>query len=336
MGCDYECQVVQQPDQCRSGLGSACTYFEQSCTSLAQKGKCEKKIYSGEEVETVEKTKPSRFVPPKLQIQIPFFGGFTYEEKNLIIEEGGKQYYRFPWIGEYFVALFNWGTWAIAILAVIMIMVAGFQWMTAMGNPSKISRAKSKISDALFGLILILGANFLLSFINPNLTIFKPITIEKIKEVELNDWTEDVSITDTTCPAHDTLIDISKIDNLVFVSSHSEPLLLPATAEKLAEAASKLKKKGIVLQVNNAFRTREQQQFLYDHRGKNPGCKPESNKCNCPHMLGRGVDVVCRGKTASDPCQQNVREAMLAAGFCQLKKEAWHFEYPKISSSCVR
>jgi D-alanyl-D-alanine dipeptidase len=280
--------------------------------------------------------KQPEFVPPKLQVPLlqRFFPGFTTEKEKIIVEEGGTEYYRFPWIGEYFAGLFRWGTWAISIIAVIMIMVAGVQWMLAMGNQSKISQAKNRIGDALFGLILILSANLLLGFINPNLTVFKPIVIEKIKKIKLNDWTEEVSLVDTSCPSEQDLQDISNIDNIVFVSQYSQPFLLPATAEKLKEAAIKLKEKGVVLQVNNAFRTREQQQYLYDTRGKNPGCAPKPNECNCPHMIGRGVDVVCKGKSANDPCQKLVEEAMRAVGFCQLKGEAWHFEYPKTSSTC--
>ncbi len=277
--------------------------------------------------------KPSKFVLPTFQIIIP---GLKFTE-DILFEEGGRQYYKFPWIGEYLVALFKWGTTALAILAVIMIMVAGFKWMTAMGNPSKIGQAKSKISDALFGLILILGANLLLGFINPSLTIFKPIVIEKVERIELNDWTEDASVTNSTCPDQTTFQNISNIDNVVFVSQYSQPFLLPTTAEKLTLVAAALKNENVVLQVNNAFRTREQQKFLYDNRGKNPGCMPtKDNQCNCPHMLGAGVDVVCKSKSVSDPCQAKVKKAMLDAGFCQLSKEAWHFEYPKMSGSCVK
>jgi hypothetical protein len=72
-------------------------------------------------------------------------------------------------LAELIRALFKWGIRVIAILAVIMIMVAGVQWMLAMGNQSKINQAKDKISSALMGLILALGAHFLLSFINPAL-----------------------------------------------------------------------------------------------------------------------------------------------------------------------
>lgn len=288
------------------------------------------------QVQGLERPEP-QMIQPKLQVPLlqRFFPGFTAEREKIVVEEGGKEYYRFPWIGEYFVSLFRWGAWAISIIAVIMIVVAGFQWMTALGNPTKISQAKNRISDALFGLILVLGASLLLGFVNPNLTIFRPIVIEKIGKIRLNNWIEEVTLTDIRCPNPGDLQDISNIDNLIFVSNYSQPLLLPTTAEKLAAAAAELKRSGIVLQVNNAFRTREQQQYLYDTRGKNPGCAPRPNECNCPHMLGRGVDVVCKGKKFSDPCQEEIRKAMLKVGFCQLREETWHFEYPRTSSSCA-
>ncbi len=91
-------------------------------------------------------------------------------------------------LAEFIQALFIWGTRVIGILAVIMIAVAGVKWMMAMGNPTKISQAKDKISSALIGLILVVGAHFLLNFINPALVRLRSLDILKIEKVNLGDW----------------------------------------------------------------------------------------------------------------------------------------------------
>ncbi len=55
-------------------------------------------------------------------------------------------------------------------IAVFVIVRGGFSWMTASGDPVKIKDAKEKISAAVFGLIIVLGASLFLSSINPELT----------------------------------------------------------------------------------------------------------------------------------------------------------------------
>ena len=72
-------------------------------------------------------------------------------------------------IFKYFAALYSWGIRAIGVIAVIMIMVAGFQWMLAGGNASKVSAAKGRMTNSVIGLILVLGAYTILNFINPAL-----------------------------------------------------------------------------------------------------------------------------------------------------------------------
>ena len=57
---------------------------------------------------------------------------------------------------------------ALSILAsifVILVIVAGFQWMTAGGNEEKISKAKKNISNAVIGLIIVLSAYAITWFI---------------------------------------------------------------------------------------------------------------------------------------------------------------------------
>ena len=53
----------------------------------------------------------------------------------------------------------------LGILTVILIMYAGFIWMTAAGDENKIERAKKILLDAIIGLIIILAAFIIVSFI---------------------------------------------------------------------------------------------------------------------------------------------------------------------------
>lgn len=53
----------------------------------------------------------------------------------------------------------------LGILAVILILYAGFLWMTAGGDSSKVDKAKQYIINATIGIVIILGAYILTSFI---------------------------------------------------------------------------------------------------------------------------------------------------------------------------
>lgn len=58
---------------------------------------------------------------------------------------------------------------AAAILSVLSIAYAGFQWVAAAGNPSVIEDAKDRIFKAIIGLLLALASYLILHTINPAL-----------------------------------------------------------------------------------------------------------------------------------------------------------------------
>jgi len=92
---------------------------------------------------------------------------------------------------DYLVAFYQWAVGAIAILAVVMIMVAGFQWMAAAGNAALIGKAKNRISNSLVGLLLAVGAYSLLNFINPSLVDLRTLDLDPIEYMPL--FTSEVS-----------------------------------------------------------------------------------------------------------------------------------------------
>ncbi len=80
-------------------------------------------------------------------------------------------------LGCYINTLYTFFVQAAVILAVLMILVGGFQWLIAIGNQGKIGNAKSTISGAIVGLILALTAYLILAQINSGLIRFKPLDI---------------------------------------------------------------------------------------------------------------------------------------------------------------
>ena len=53
----------------------------------------------------------------------------------------------------------------LAVIFIILIIIAGYQWMTAGGNEEQVAKAKKNISNAVIGLIIILSAYAITWFI---------------------------------------------------------------------------------------------------------------------------------------------------------------------------
>jgi len=80
-------------------------------------------------------------------------------------------------LANYMIAL-NRFMFRLAIaLAVLMIMIGGFQWMMAIGNASKISNAKETIQQAIIGLIIALTAVLLFEQIDDSFTQYSSLAI---------------------------------------------------------------------------------------------------------------------------------------------------------------
>lgn len=91
---------------------------------------------------------------------------------------------------EYLKTFFDWAIKAIVIIGVVMIMVGGFQWMTAAGNAPKVGQAKARIISALIGIGLAVGSYTILNFISPSLTRLEGIKLgDPLVPAELGDCT---------------------------------------------------------------------------------------------------------------------------------------------------
>jgi len=83
-------------------------------------------------------------------------------------------------IAQYIVTVYNWALRVIVILAIAMIIFAGFNWIMSAGNASAVGKAKEQITSSLIGLLIAFGSYMLLNFINPALVTFREIDLEDI------------------------------------------------------------------------------------------------------------------------------------------------------------
>ena len=63
------------------------------------------------------------------------------------------------------INIVQWALGLLALVAVVMIIIGGFKWITAAGNEEKIESAKKLISAAVIGLIIVLLAWAIVIFV---------------------------------------------------------------------------------------------------------------------------------------------------------------------------
>ncbi len=103
--------------------------------------------------------------PPAVKLNVPLAG---------LNEITGLQ--------NYIAIIYKFLIGSAGILAGIMIVIAGFEWLTAAGDSGKIKHARERITKALIGLVLALGSYTILYTINPALLSLQLAPIKILRE----------------------------------------------------------------------------------------------------------------------------------------------------------
>ncbi|MCL5436000.1 MAG: pilin [Patescibacteria group bacterium] len=83
-------------------------------------------------------------------------------------------------LGECIVAIYKWALGFSVILALLMIIFAGYLYMTSGGNAQRVTLAKEFFAGAIIGLIVLFCAIIILRTINPELVNFNDIKSLKL------------------------------------------------------------------------------------------------------------------------------------------------------------
>ncbi len=126
---------------------------------------------------TEEMFTPAPFPPPRLNIPIPNLPQFS--EIPPPQTAGGDIVV--PWLGQYFAAAYQYFVGVGVIIAIILIMIGGIQWLTAGGSAERLGSAKKRIGNAVAGLSIALGSYLILYTINPDIIQFKGLVIPSVK-----------------------------------------------------------------------------------------------------------------------------------------------------------
>lgn len=96
-------------------------------------------------------------------------------------------------LADYINLVYNFLIPAASLLAVVMIMIAGLQYVLARGDSGKIGKAKGKMKNAVVGLVLLLGAVTIAQFVDPsyvNLARIQPPKVRTVTFLDPNSFCE--------------------------------------------------------------------------------------------------------------------------------------------------
>lgn len=99
------------------------------------------------------------------------------------ISFGGKS--EFSNVGEFIVLMYKYLLTIASIVAVVVIIISGAQWITSGGNSEAIGSAKKRIGGAIIGLFIAYMSYFVLNTINPALVNLRLPQVWMLKPVSL-------------------------------------------------------------------------------------------------------------------------------------------------------
>lgn len=115
---------------------------------------------------------------------------------------------------EYFDAWYKFVLGSIGIIAVVVIMWAGFKWLTSQGNAGVIQDSKEKITSAIIGVFLAFASYAILGLFNPRLLEMKLPVMDQINASDpFEPQGQDIALTSADHPLNQSLQN-SRVDRL--------------------------------------------------------------------------------------------------------------------------
>jgi len=176
-GYDGGTDDTTNDEVCACGGGTSLPY--ESCTDFCESlGLLDEPPTSDAGLSSVEEVKDP--VVPQLNVDIP---GLSFSEP---LQEGGMLKSNF--IADYVSAVYKYLLGAGVVIAIVFIMVAGLQYTMAAGTGDT-AKAKARIRNSVVGLVLLFCVYVILYTVNPQLTIFRSLSIAVIQREEIDNET---------------------------------------------------------------------------------------------------------------------------------------------------
>jgi len=273
-------------------------------------------------------------------------GVYTYDNKEETVASGSAIYTLLAPIGKltqittsdnigsYFNIMFKIAIGLCAVLAVLMIVLGGVQYM---GDESIFGKteAKSQITKAILGLLIAIGSYALLNTINPAMLGKEGLSVKQVSaeidaETENEPWSgSSIGDNSTLCPEGYT--------NVATYGSPSQINVCKSVSANLTKLLAAAKSANIIISGSGARTKAEQQALRVKHGCTDPSIS--SSKCTPPtarpghsmHESGKAVDFTCGNQTmkaaggANSACFKWLSANAKTYGFYNLASEVWHW-----------
>lgn len=275
-------------------------------------------------------------------------GSYTCPKVNCESSADGSTSCEVPWIGQYIIAIYNYALIIIGSLAAVTLMAAGVIWLISGSNASRMKTAKEMIIGSVSGLIVMFSSYMIISMVNPDILIFKPLKISYIPEF-MPDYSDSTSSSDnpyqegcnafrnsgkkdtTKCAELGSKIKI----NLVNYNNSQVSPVLKSKLEKVF-ACVKTKNNGTnPFTISGGARTPAKSIELYKRYKSGKG-NMAADPCCSNHMSGNAVDIQLTQAYKDSHAQKEMSwkfnnssgltECMNKNGlYAKLKPEPWHW-----------
>lgn len=238
-------------------------------------------------------------VIPILNVPIP---GLDFGDSVTYDADGNLQA---NFLAKYIDALYRFLIVAMAIVAVVMVMIAGLQYMLARGHADAIKKAKARIANAVIGLVILMAAYNIAFLINPDTVRFEPLSIKTIPYQEAPEESSEelasygqtgevaagdvMTISAADAQAHHVIVSTQN----KFVAENVYNALIAAADDFYTATEAASDRDGLNVLLTSASRTvQSQAQMFYTNCIKRGGyCKPDT--CN---VTGSNTTVVKKVK----------------------------------------
>ena len=103
-----------------------------------------------------------------LMLLLPMQFVFAQPDYTKTLDKTGKATYSSPDSADFFETLgivFNIVLSVLGIVLLVIIIYAGFLWMTAGGKPDQVTKAKTMLANSIIGLVLIVASYAISQFV---------------------------------------------------------------------------------------------------------------------------------------------------------------------------
>lgn len=227
---DFSCSCINEDGE-KSSVTDSHVTDDSSCASYCStQGDVAYEVYCGDSLSPTNSGDIGDFLDsltpiskedpavPALNVPLPTLSEEEFKNSIRVDDDG---YITTNMIGLYVNAVFSYGIVLAALFGVLMLTISGFQYMTAGGDKGAVSKAKDRMQNTVFGLILLMATYCIAFLIDPRTTRFNPLTLENIKAVEyFPPEGEDIDITPNNSLTGDA--DVIEGDYLILGDSDME------------------------------------------------------------------------------------------------------------------